>query len=128
MIEYQLKIFTYPPAGNEGAIVTRVEQEGLESFKKQITDPKIRIISIPTIMPERFMENEEAIKRNQELYIKQENIFGFYITPIDAVAEIEQYRKEREEARKEEEEAKKQQEEEAKKIKETKELEQRSGK
>lgn len=119
-IEYQLKIFTYPPMGNEGAVITRVTREGFESFKKQMNDPKVRIISIPTIMPEKFMDNEVIIQRDQELYIKQDNVFGFYVTPIDAVAEIELFKKEKEEARKEEEEAKKAQEEEAKKIKETK--------
>lgn len=119
-IEYQLKIFTYPPMGNEGAVITRVTEEGLESFKKQMKDPKDRIISIPTVMPEKFMDNEVVIQRDQELYIKQDNVFGFYVTPIDATAEIDLYNKEKEEAKKEEEETKKAQEEEAKKIKETK--------
>ena len=119
-IEYQLKIFTYPPMGNEGAVITRVTKDGFESFKKQMNDPKVRIISIPTVMPEKFMDNEVVIQREQELYIKQDNVFGFYVTPIDAVAEIELFKKEQEDAKKEEEAAKKGQEEEAKKIKETK--------
>lgn len=119
-IEYQLKIFTYPPMGSEGAVITRVTKEGFESFKRQMNDPKVRIISIPTVMPEKFMDNEVVIQRDQELYIKQDNVFGFYVTPIDAVAEIELFKKEKEEAKKEEEEAKKAQEEEAKKIKEAK--------
>ena len=119
-IEYQLKIFTYPPMGNEGAVITRVTRKGFESFKEQMNDPKIRIINIPTIMPEKFMDNEVVIQRNQELYIKQDNVFGFYVTPIDAIAELELYKKEKEEAKKEEEAAKKAQEKEAKKIKETK--------
>jgi hypothetical protein len=119
-IEYQLKIFTYPPMGNEGAVITRVTKEGFESFKKQMNDPKVRIISIPTVMPEKFMDNEVVIQREQELYIKQDNVFGFYVTPIDAVAEIELFNKEKEEAKKEEEAAKKAQEEEAAKIKEEK--------
>lgn len=119
-IEYQLKIFTYPPMGNEGAVITRVTKDGFESFKRQMNDPKVRIISIPTVMPEKFMDGEVVIQRDQELYIKQDNVFGFYVTPIDAVAEIELFKKEKEEAKKEEEEAKKAQEKEAKKIKETK--------
>ena len=119
-IEYQLKIFTYPPMGNEGAVITRVTKDGFESFKKQMNDPKVRIISMPTVMPEKFMDNEVVIQREQELYIKQDNVFGFYVTPIDATAEMELFKKEQEDAKKEEEAAKKAQEEEAKKIKETK--------
>ena len=119
-IEYQLKIFTYPPMGNEGAVITRVTKDGFESFKKQMNDPKVRIISIPTVMPEKFMDNEVVIQRDQELHIKQDNVFGFYVTPIDATAEMELFKKEQEDAKKEEEAAKKAQEEEAKKIKETK--------
>ena len=119
-IEYQLKIFTYPPMGNEGAVIARVTEEGLKSFKQQMGSPKDRIINIPTVMPEKFMDNEVVIQRDQELHIKQDNVFGFYVTPIDATAEMELFKKEQEDAKKEEEAAKKAQEEEAKKIKETK--------
>ena len=97
--------------GNEGAVITRVTKDGFESFKRQMNDPKVRIISIPTVMPEKFMDDEVVIQRDQELYIKQDNVFGFYVTPIDAVAELELYKKEKEEAKKEEEAAKKAQEE-----------------
>ena len=65
-------------------------------------------------MPEKYMDNEVVIKRNQELYIKQDNVFGFYVTPIDAIAELKVYNKEKEEVAKEEESAKKAQEKEAK--------------
>lgn len=123
-IEYQLKIFTYPPAGNEGAIIARVEEAGLEAFKRQMNDPKVRFMEIPVVMPEKFIKDDEPYAREQTLFLKQDNFFAFYVTPIDVAKEIALIEKERKEKEEAMEEAKKQQEADKKEIMDKKKVEQ----
>lgn len=112
IIEYQVKLFTYPPTGpQQGVIVCRIEDKDIADFENQMTDPKSPFLKIPIVMPEIYMADEEPIQRNQFLVYKKENIFGYIKTPLNASLELQLHEEKMAEIKRQEEEAKVKQEE-----------------
>jgi len=91
-IQYQIKLFTYPMGQQE--TVVRVNKEGLDALKTAYADPKSVLVVIPTVQPSIHRDGMEFVGVDQEYTVRKDNLYAFYVTPIDTDEEKKKYEEE----------------------------------